>query len=631
MNKFMTVLVGVLALAACNANETAPDVKKKPDPAYYTDWDRAIRADVDMQNMFVRTPRRIEKPLDMYMAMALALKYNYTRRMISYEESLIRAGQSSFNKLPELISNAGYVDIKDLSETSADLKAAWNILDVSILYYQNADNNLKANVAFEQSHKVIHNILQETRVLYWKTLTAQRLLPVVDNMIEYMTLKVDAINAEEKELAQKGENMSRKQLIEKRKYVESIEKLSDLKRNMETSEVRLASLMGFHPSTQYKLVGPEYGNFALPQMKANLSQLEWLALTNRPELRVHDNFVNADDLQLVIKEYNSGKNGTSYTNNPSYYNKMWTKNARDMGRAVFEDVKNLSEKDLTTLRRQRMTNLILSQVYVSWARYMSATEDYQIRMEMASTSENIAEDFSIEDGSKNQKSQLEASRAIEDETKAFLSYVDLQDSLGNLYATIGLDAIPYYMLEEKPSKIAVYLRKTLEKWYKGEFLPDNRPYLMEIPTKRPPVNLTTEEVEDLIVETGEKIDYTLSESAFSGITWKGKMTTRAGMVDDSPLPKWLSYNPETMQFTGRALPTNGGEYNIKVYATDDAENLGYIVFKIIVQEVYVPSLRVKGVNSHSKAIVLQRCKGAQCNDLARGNNIGKSVQARPIR
>ena len=57
---------------------------------------------------------------------------------------------------------------------------------------------------------------------------------------------------------------------------------------METAEVRLASLMGFHPSTQYKLVGPEYGNFALPQMKSNLSQLEWLALTNRPELKTED-------------------------------------------------------------------------------------------------------------------------------------------------------------------------------------------------------------------------------------------------------------------------------------------------------------------------------------------------------
>jgi len=102
MKKLMTLMTGVLVLTSCgmNNNESTLAMKQKPEPAYYQEWDRALRADVDMQNMFVRTPRRIEKPLDMYMAMALALKYNYTRRMVSYEESLERAGKSSFNQLP---------------------------------------------------------------------------------------------------------------------------------------------------------------------------------------------------------------------------------------------------------------------------------------------------------------------------------------------------------------------------------------------------------------------------------------------------------------------------------------------------------------------------------------------------
>ena len=79
---------------------------------------------------------------------------------------------------------------------------------------------------------------------------------------------------------------------------------------------------------------------------------------------------------------------------------------------------------------------------------MASTEDYQINMEIANTSENIAEDFTFVEGEQNEKSQLEAARAIEDEVKAFLSYVDVQDALGNLYATIGLDSVPYYMLGE---------------------------------------------------------------------------------------------------------------------------------------------------------------------------------------
>ncbi len=610
MKKIITIIAGILAVTACEVNNAERQVKRIPDPAYYQDWDRAVRADTDMQNMFVRTPRKIEKPLDMYMVMALALKYNYTRRMMSYEESLIRAGKSSFNQLPEIISNAGYVELKDISETSADLKAAWNVLDVSLLYYQNADPAFKANVAFEQSRKVIHNILQETRVLYWQTLTAQRLLPTIDDMSEYMTLHVDEINAQEKELAQKGENISRETMLQKRKYIESIDKLTKLKRNMETAEVRLASLMGFHPSTQYKLVGPEYGNFALPQMKADLAQLEWLALTNRPELKTQDLLVSGEDLQLVIKEYNS-ENQIASSKDPEYYNKMLVRNARDMGRTVFEDVNNLNSEDLVTLRRQRMTNLILSQVYVSWARYNAATEAYQLKTELANTSENIAEDMSLSDGVQDQKSQLEAARAIEDETKAFLSYVDLQDSLGNLYATIGLDAIPYYMLGEKPSKIAISLQETLQKWYEGDLLPSSRPYLMEIPSKRPPVNLTKKST-DLSVETGKAFTYTLPDDAFKGIKWKGDVSTKAGLSNDAPLPSWIKYDANTRTFTGRAYPNDGGEYIIKVYATDEAGNVGFTTFNVIVRDFYIPTMNVKGLNGKRKTMVLQRCASADC-------------------
>ncbi|MFR8205287.1 MAG: hypothetical protein ACLU99_02320 [Alphaproteobacteria bacterium] len=80
---------------------------------------------------------------------------------------------------------------------------------------------------------------------------------------------------------------------------------------------------------------------------------------------------------------------------------------------------------------------------------MSAVEDYQISHELANVSEDIAEDTTIKDGSKAEKSQLEAAKAIEDEVKALLAYVDLQDALGNLYSTLGMDAIPYVYVNRK--------------------------------------------------------------------------------------------------------------------------------------------------------------------------------------
>ncbi len=617
-------------VSSCGWYQGYQDSKGIPAPVAYNDWDRAIRVDSDMQNMYAATPRKIEKPIDMYMAMALALKYNYSRRISSYEESMVKAGKTSYDKMPEVFEQAGYITDKTSSKSNAELKQAWNILDMGSVYYQSQDSEYKSNIAYEQSRKVIHNILQETRILYWKTLTAQKFLPTVDDMIEYMTLAVDEMNAKSKELSQKGLSLSMDEMVQKRKYMQAIKQLSSLKREFEDSEIRLATLMGLHPYSEYKLVGAEYGNFALPEIKGNLSEMEWIALTNRPELRVRDLVTSPEELKIYVKTYEAPSE-TKYKNNPSYYNRLIAKQGKEVAIHIFEDMKNPSENELETLRRQRITSLILNQVYVAWARYMSAYEDYQISQELANVSENIAEDVTIIDGSKAEKSKLEAAKAIEDETNAYSAYVELQDSLGNLYATLGLDALPYYMLNEKPSQIAMYLRKTFRKWENGEFMPDNRPYLLDIPAKRPPVNISSQTlVPDMVLETWKNIDFTIPQDILKKIDFQGKLTTKAGLYDDSPLPSWLKYDEKAMRFTGQVQPSENKEYKIKVYISDEEGNTAYITFKITVVDVYVPSMRVMGLTEGRKATVLKRCLGPQCTDeYIEESVIGEEVVTQP--
>ncbi|MBR1841584.1 MAG: hypothetical protein IJ778_05595 [Alphaproteobacteria bacterium] len=618
MKKMLCLMIGTLSVIACAQNVQQPAAVAsypQPDPAYYSDWDSAIRYDVDMHNMYGKSPTKIEKPLDMYMTMALALKYNYSGRVVRYQESLQKAGRSAYSALPEIVSNAGYVNT-NYSETSPDLKVAWNILDLSTLYYMRSDELFKQNVATEERRKVIQNILQEARVLYWKALTAQRLLPVIDDAIEHITLDVDEMNIKAKELAEQGQNPETSQLVTKRKYMESIKKLSALKRDMETAHERLASLMGMHPQTEFTLVGKEYGNFTLPEIKSNLSRLEWLALTNRPELKVHNMLTSSDDLEMIITDFRD-ENDASYRSNPAAYNQKWCTEAKEISMAVYEGQKHgLSEKMLADLRRQRMTSLILNQVYIAWARYTSAVEDYQIALEIAGASENIAEDITAAKGSHAEKSQMEAARAIGDEIKASLAYVDMQDALGALYVTIGLDAVPYYMLDESPSRIALALRDTLEKWRNGEFIPENRPYLMNIPSHRPPVNLSSEGIlPDVTYNTGEHIRIVVPSDAFTRMGCnEPEVTTKAGLIDDSGLPKFLKYNNVGRVFTGIAMPGDGGTYPIKIYAMDKKNNIAYLTFKLNIVDSYVPSLNVRGLNRGRQATVLKNCNGGQCND-----------------
>ena len=112
-------MLSFITVAGC-ADKTTPSHTNGPDAAYYSDWDRAVRYDVDMQNMYANTPLKLEKPIDMYMSMALALKYNYTGRMIRYQESLLKAGKSAYSQLPEIASNAGYVNTNNNEHTSPE-------------------------------------------------------------------------------------------------------------------------------------------------------------------------------------------------------------------------------------------------------------------------------------------------------------------------------------------------------------------------------------------------------------------------------------------------------------------------------------------------------------------------------
>ncbi len=620
MKKLFCLLVGMLAVISCAQEQKTPTtpvsyIEEGPDPAYYSDWDSAIRYDVDMQNMYANTPTKINKPLDMYMTMALAVKYNYTGRVIRYQESLLKAGKSAYAQLPEIASKAGYINT-NYNETSPDLKVAWNLLDISTLYYMHHDQAFKQNVSVEMSRKVIQNIMQEARVAYWKAITAQRMLPVIDATIEHITLDVDEMNAEAKEMAANGENPTTEQMQLKRDYMEAVKKLSEVKRDMETAHEQLAGLIGLHPSTEFRLVGKEYGNFALPEIKSDLGKLEFLALTNRPELKVHDLMASPDDLQMIISDFRPDESG-AYMKNRNQYNQQWCREARDATVVVYEDVRGpANETTLNALRRQRMTSLILNQVYIAWARYISSEEDYRIAMEIAGASENIAEDAIISKGSKDATSQLEATRAIIDETKASLAYVDMQDALGALYSTIGLDAVPYYMLSESPSRIAMSLRETLEKWRTGQFIPDHRPYLFDLPGRRPPVNLSSEKLlPDVTYQTGDRITIKLPDVAFEKMGWKKNgYVTKAGLLDDSPLPKWLKYIPQTKTFTGVAMPGDDGEYQVKIYAMDKNSNIAYMTFKITIIDRYVPSMSVRGLNRSRQTTVMKRCHGAECTD-----------------
>ncbi len=613
MKKFICFLGACTGLlASCSSTTSQQQVVEAPVmSAYYSDWDRAVRADVDMQNMYIGTPSKITRPIDMYMAMALALKYNYTRRLASYQENLIK-GNINPASLPTMAENLGYDTATQSSTIPADLKLSWNLLDLSSLYYQ---NNLSAPelTAQEQSRKVVNNILQETRSLYWKALAAQRLIPVIDDMNEYLVRVVDELNARSNEMIKKGNTPSTNLLLKKRKYLESIKQLSDLRRKLDTAQAEFAGLLGFYPSTEIKLAGAEYGNFTIPSMRAKIQQLEWLALTNRPELRTFDQISSKEEFELVIKDFDDVDN-SDYRQDPNYYNRKWTKESNDLSMNIFEEIRHPGISTYNSLARQRMTNIILNQVYLSWAMYQSAVENYLLNMSVATTSEDIAEDITDKEGANKAISHLESAQAIIDEANAFLAYIDVQEAIGKLYASVGMDAVPSDMLNDTPSAIAVQIRETLDKWKDGIFVTSPKNVSTSLSIRKPPVDISSPTlVPDIVVGTGSKVNIQIPDEVFEVVNWNGEYSTIAGSLDDAGLPKWLKYDSKTHTFTGTPTIDDEGSHKIKVYAMDKSGNSAVLSFTITVDNIYIQTMEYKGLTGYRRAKVYHKCTpGAPC-------------------
>ncbi len=613
MKKFICFLGACTGfLAACSSTTSQQQVAEAPVmSAYYSDWDRAVRADVDMQNMYIGTPSKITRPIDMYMAMALALKYNYTRRLASYQENLIK-GNINPATLPTMAENLGYDTATASSAIPADLKLSWNLLDLSSIYYQ---NNLSAPelTAQEQSRKVVNNILQETRSLYWKALAAQRLIPVIDDMSEYLVRVVDELNARSNEMLKEGKSPSTNLLLKKRKYLESIRQLADLRRKLDTAQAEFAGLLGFYPSTEIKLAGAEYGNFTIPSMRAKIQQLEWLALTNRPELRAFDQISSKEEFELVIKDFDDVDN-SDYRQDPNYYNRKWTKESNDLSMNIFEEIRHPGYDTYNSLARQRMTNIILNQVYLSWAMYQSAVENYLLNMSVATTSEDIAEEITDKEGSNKAISHLESAQAIIDEANAFLAYIDVQEAIGKLYASVGMDAVPADMLNDTPSTIAVQIRETLDKWRDGIFITSPKGISTSLSIRKPPVDISSPTlVPDIVVGTGTKVNIQIPDEVFNAVNWNGEYSTVAGSLDDAGLPKWLKYDSKTHTFTGTPTIDDEGSHKIKVYAMDKSGNSAVLGFTITVDNIYIQTMEYKGLTGYRRAKVYHKCTpGAPC-------------------
>lgn len=143
-------------------------------------------------------------PIDIYEAMARAIKYNLESRLKLLETSLAAQQHTvaKFEMLPKMVASAGYdfrdnysgsssmaltgstagqeslvaSTSQDKEHVSSDITVMWNVLDFGLSYVRAKQQGDRILIAEERKRKTIQNIIQDVRIAYWKAACAELLL-----------------------------------------------------------------------------------------------------------------------------------------------------------------------------------------------------------------------------------------------------------------------------------------------------------------------------------------------------------------------------------------------------------------------------------------------------------------------
>jgi len=442
-------------------------------------------------------------PIDLYEAMARALKYNLDARVELMHKMLAQTqlDLSHYAMLPRLAANAGFdgrnnftggvarslITGRQVLEPftsaeknifSADLSLSWNVLDFGLSYVrakQAADDVL---IAEEERRRVANRVMQDVRVAYWRAVSAERILPslkMLDEWVKSALEKAQAIQ-EEKLSAPLVPLQYKLDLLNTQRYVQQ------LFRELNTAKLQLAALINLPPGQEPRLVltVPEREARTLP-LPVELEALETRALEARPELRMIDyrRRINAHETKAAILEMLPSLNlqvGGNYNSNSFLFNNHWAAYAARASWNLLNVVRyparaktiEAQEKILHT-QHLALTMAIMSQVHVSVAQVAQAKKETSTAELYHDTQAKITEQMRLAWRAARLSEQAmlrERINQVAAQLRHDAAEAELQTAWAALLAAVGEDVLPNDLTQEQSlSDLAGELRT---RWTKSK-------------------------------------------------------------------------------------------------------------------------------------------------------------------
>jgi outer membrane protein TolC/cell division septation protein DedD len=523
--------------------------------------------------VLTQVPEPIVGPVDFYMAVARAVKYNREHRL-KVMEAALSAHQlevARFDMLPELTVSAGYKKRDSYAASASttfenevpapldanpaftvsqgkrrvneDVSFTWNVLDFGLSYVRAGQQADRYLITKERERKVLHNIIREVRNAYWRAVSADRLLGQLTPLMK----RVNEALADSGLIERMRLESPMDALSYQRELLDIVRILHTQQRLLINAPLELAQLMGLTPGQDFTLAGSEW---VIPEVGMDVAAMEETALVNRPELmgNRYESRISRLEVRAALLEMLPGlsfNTGLHFDNNDFLLNKKWIDYGTQVSWNLFSVFQGLAGRDvakamLSVAEEQRLSTsmAVLSQVHLANVSYGQARKEYEIAERYLDIAQRIGQHARIA-----QQAARAGELAVirEDvsillaELRRSIAYAELQNSYGTIFSSMGLDPLPDALENHDVDTLAVAVAERFTRWSEVESGVVKRPIAEQGPVFDGPGDHT----------------FTFSEETFTVV---GEVLYSAKRGDGTPLPVWLTLDSERRTFAGNPPP-----------------------------------------------------------------------------
>ncbi|GGE97060.1 hypothetical protein GCM10011404_32780 [Sphingomonas prati] len=412
--------------------------------------------------------------ISLYEAMARALKYNLDYKVEMMEEALKsrELDLTRYDMLPQLVATGGYAGRNNFAGASSlsllsgrqslepstsqerniftgDLTLSWDVLDFGLSYVRAKQKGDEVLIAMERRRKVSNRIIEDVRVAYWRAVSAERLIV----KLRQLEVSVSTTLSNSEKLATRRLSAPLTALTYQRELIDIQAEIRRLQRELVVAKSQLAALMNLTPGTPFALQLPKREGVP-PTFAMDNNAMVLTALRNRAELREvsYRERINKRELDAALLSVlpsfraivgvNADSNDFLFNNDWINYGARASFNLLNVFRLPAQ--KRAVEAQATMIRQRELalTMAVMTQIYVSRARYMHLTNELATAAKQNQVQGKIM--YQIRSGHTagaiSQQTLLrEEMNTLVNEVKYDLAYAEVQNAYANLYSAMGVD------------------------------------------------------------------------------------------------------------------------------------------------------------------------------------------------